>query len=129
SEMNRSQMESPRLALLAPQSSAYGGGAKRAPVPVPEILELETIVKSIASSKCPIRSKYGEDLSESLKALVGFGAAEPQRSSLPTESNLLADIRHTRQAVRTQFDTICNALKFGDPRYQWLKEGNLWPCI
>jgi hypothetical protein len=94
-----------------------------------EIHELETIVDSIANSQCSVRKQYGEDLKQSLEALkVVKSIPELPETPLPMD-NLIHEIDKARQAIRHQFDGIYNAFACGDSRFQWLRGGNLWPCI
>jgi hypothetical protein len=94
-----------------------------------EVYELETIIASIASSRCPVRQQYGKDLKQSVKALktVRTVSELPERP-LHTAS-LIHEIGKARQAIREQFDGIYNAFSCNDSRFHWLREGNLWPCI
>ena len=42
---------------------------------------------------------------------------------------LHVEIIDAQRAVQEQFEYVCTALKSNEPRFQWLQEGRLWPCL
>ncbi|RAK78064.1 uncharacterized protein BO72DRAFT_477000 [Aspergillus fijiensis CBS 313.89] len=104
------------------------------PVSTGEIDELESIVRSMINSDCPVRSRYGRDLQVSIHALKDKDQ-EPNKSQSPKLSywkgleRYKEEIRDTQDVVDSHYRQIHSALLAGDSRLYWLLKGNIAPCI
>ncbi|CAG8139779.1 unnamed protein product, partial [Penicillium nalgiovense] len=101
----------------------------------PEVAELEHIISSFVSSDCSVRSKYGRDLAESIRALKRV-----QSEMIGTVKMLEFDfveavkwynheIKSARAIVDRHFRQITETLARGEVSYSWLEAGSLWPVL
>ncbi|CAG7937273.1 unnamed protein product [Penicillium salamii] len=101
----------------------------------PEVAELEHIISSFVSSSCPVRSRYGGDLRESISALK-----RAQSKTVAAVKMLELDfveevkwyngeIKKARMTVDRHFSQITESLARGEVGYSWLEAGNLWPVL
>lgn len=92
-----------------------------------EFQELQNIIKGISTSHSAVRRQYGQDLMQSLNALITLKSVTKQDLPPIKPERLSADMSDAQQATKEQFNRICKALEQDDPRVQWLQEGGLWP--
>ncbi|CAI7604411.1 unnamed protein product [Penicillium viridicatum] len=101
----------------------------------PQVAELEHIISSFVSSDCSVRSKYGRDLAESIRALKRV-----QSEMIGTVKMLEFDfveavkwynheIKSARAIVDRHFRQITETLARGEVSYSWLEAGSLWPVL
>lgn len=100
----------------------------------PEILELEKIVNHIRNSSCPVRSGYGQDLQNSINALLVTETTAAAEVKLDFDFRedvrwLNREIEKSRAVIGLHYDRIIESLSRGDPRFVWLQQGNIWPCM
>ncbi|KAL5336549.1 hypothetical protein BJX70DRAFT_400495 [Aspergillus crustosus] len=111
----------------------------RADIVVPEetsseIIELENIVHQLVSSDCSVRSRYAQDLEQSIAALKTHKQALTQRkphqpSGFREIANLTENISAARADIAVYLRCISESLSIDDTRYTWLLKGNLWPRL
>ncbi|KAJ9255026.1 hypothetical protein DTO207G8_3210 [Paecilomyces variotii] len=99
-----------------------------------EVRELEEIIDSMTSSGCPVKSRYGQDLKESINALKAIETVpedEPsfQIAFLKGTVYLNNEIEKARSVVSNHYHAITEALSRNDSRFHWLSQSNLWPCV
>ena len=91
--------------------------------------ELQTIISGFISSDCPIRKQYGCDLQHSLNAsklIVEEPSTEYSNFSMRT---LISEIQAVRKIISNHIRLLHKTLERNDNRSQWLRQGNLLPCI
>ncbi|KAM0145804.1 hypothetical protein ACHAQE_011068 [Botrytis cinerea] len=94
-----------------------------------EIFELERILDSFAKCSDLLRKQYGNDLKKSLLALKNTNELPQPQWNQPAMNITKKDIENSRVIMNEAFERIQNALSAGDIRFQWLRLGNLWPCV
>lgn len=99
-----------------------------------EVRELEEIIDSMTSSGCPVKSRYGQDLKESINALKPIETVpedEPsfQIAFLKGTVYLNNEIETARSVVSNHYHAITEALSRNDSRFHWSSQSNLWPCV
>ena len=95
----------------------------------PEIQELEVIVGVLAKSESVVRRQYGEDLSQSLKALRECSVASQEQYAGPVDvTNLSEDISNVQLDIQSQLSRLQMTLQQKESAF-WLRHGGLWPSI
>ncbi|KAB8269441.1 hypothetical protein BDV30DRAFT_251350 [Aspergillus minisclerotigenes] len=94
-----------------------------------ETEELARILAKLASSRSAVRRAYAKDMNDSLTALKRQTAEQDTVEEISTPANLPAIIIKSQDQLREQFAEICSFFIANDPRYKWLRGGQLWPCI
>ncbi|KAE8351950.1 hypothetical protein BDV28DRAFT_149500 [Aspergillus coremiiformis] len=100
----------------------------------PEVKEIEAIVRDVMKSHCPVKLKYGEDLKGSIDALKLVKRVDKREISVDIDFHVGArkfngEIHETQTIVSQYHSQITHALSCGDPRFKWLRQSNLWPCV
>ena len=92
------------------------------------VVELGTILDSLARSSNILRQQYGDNLKSSLTAFEKVSNL-PQVQKMPPGVNFVKEtIPKSRLGLLECLDRIRTALSAEDDRFQWLRLGNLWPC-
>lgn len=99
-----------------------------------EVTEIETIVKRFTTSGCSTRSKYGQDLQQSIDALKTVNRLEEKSVRTDVDSRTQnvkfnSDISRARTVVHQYYQEICDCLSSDNSRFFWLKQSNIWPCV
>lgn len=106
-----------------------------ATMPWRELAELDTVLRKFTESASDdaLRKRYSSDLRKSLEAMREGSGLCPSgyvlnlKEGFRTPSELNRQIQQVRVAMNEQRDRIIVALADGDPRFQWLWAGGLWP--
>ncbi|KAF7596480.1 hypothetical protein BBP40_001352 [Aspergillus hancockii] len=77
---------------------------------------------------------YGQDLKESIAALKLVERADEREINSGVSFGegtgyFNRETRETRRIVNHYQGQIVESLSRGDPRYVWLKQSNIWPCV
>ncbi|MCJ1463509.1 hypothetical protein MMC07_002117 [Pseudocyphellaria aurata] len=94
-----------------------------------EMQELESIIRGIIGCQSPVRQHYQEDMMQSLTNLNMLKNAPNCNEERVHVSNISVEILKARQAIKKQYDRLCEAFERSDSRVRWLQAGGLWPCI
>lgn len=94
-----------------------------------EVQELESIIDGITGFQSPVRQHYRQVMMQSLNNLKMLKSVPKQNGEPISMSRLSVEVLKARQAVKKQYDQLCEAFERSDSRVLWLQEGGLWPCI
>jgi hypothetical protein len=99
-----------------------------------EILELEIIAQKLGRSDCSLWSMYAEDLNRSILALKMTDQAVGNTGSrlsdgIREKMKLDKKVASARTELNGHYRRISDALSADDTNYNWLRRGNLWPCL
>ncbi|KAL4873947.1 hypothetical protein BDV12DRAFT_191814 [Aspergillus spectabilis] len=117
------------------ESSRHSGANSAIPEDTsPEVIELEDIVHRLERSDCSVRSRYAQDLEQSITALKASKQAPStgknhQPSGFREIPNSNENIRVARKYVNIYHRSISESLSFDDTSYTWLLKGSLWPPL
>ncbi len=102
--------------------------------PTREIVELERMVSRFGRSDCSVRTRYAQDLQQSIAALKSV-KQEPdhghtsQLNTTKESIKLDGDVKAARERVDMYHHFIVKSLSANDTRFIWLSKGGLWPRL
>ncbi|KAG0648167.1 hypothetical protein D0Z07_5692 [Hyphodiscus hymeniophilus] len=94
-----------------------------------EIRELQGIIGNLAGTKSVVRKEYGNDLTNSLRALQKTDVGSKKEYERLDLTRISDQIAQAQLEIQRSFGTICKALQLNDRRANWLQSCGLWPTV
>ncbi|VUC34642.1 unnamed protein product [Clonostachys rosea] len=94
-----------------------------------ELKILSEIIDTFVSSTNATRKQYGQDLKESLGALVQHRQTAAVPKEPPAQEEIILQIRRAKQVLEEHVDNIRQSISKGEVSHGWLSSGGLWPSL
>ncbi|KAL9083912.1 MAG: hypothetical protein Q9165_008319 [Trypethelium subeluteriae] len=95
---------------------------------IPEIRELENMIRHFSESTSLVRQRYSQDLLQSVQALKILKRGRKPDLPLVETRRLVSQVTQAESKVKECHSRICQAVEAFEPQEMWLKAGGLWPC-
>ncbi|KAL4806252.1 hypothetical protein BDV18DRAFT_160319 [Aspergillus unguis] len=112
-------------------SSADHSKIPESRAPPKEVIELEGMVNKLGKSVCSTRSRYAQDLTNSITALKSIQRAPDclKPNQIKDLVRLDDDVKIARGWLDVYYRRITDSISAHDESFVWLSKGGLWPQL
>ncbi|CAI6095047.1 unnamed protein product [Clonostachys chloroleuca] len=94
-----------------------------------ELKVLSEIIDTFVTSTNATRKQYGQDLKESLGALIQHRQTKAIPNRPPDQEEIILQIRLAKKALEEHVDNIKQSISQDEVTHGWLSSGGLWPSL